>query len=157
MLLHEMPGRKDVRELAAGAGRWAGAGIHARDVIALHATVLVEMRESGITPSSWRGRRFERAVEAVRVHLGLLTDRGLLVDSFRRESAYLLRTRYLSVADAEHVLATSAVDVAYAIRWLELDGPAPAPSVDRRARRSVAGGAGPDARSGPRAVRLADA
>lgn len=109
---------------AAGDRSAAPRRERASDVLSLHAGVLASMRQRGPTPESWRTTRFERDVELVRVHLALLASCDLLVDSFRRESAYLLVTRHLSVADAEHVLATSAVDVAYAIRWLELTGTA---------------------------------
>lgn len=91
-----------------------------REVLALHAGVLASMLGRDSLPPPWLGARFERDVGLIRDHLALLRSRALLVESFQRESAYLLATRHLSVADAERILATSAVDVAYAIRWLEL-------------------------------------
>ncbi len=106
----------------AASDRWPLVrAIEPRDVLVLHATVLASLHRRRSYPETWLARRFGQDVEAIRAHLTLLTSCQLLVDSFCRESAYLLVTRHLTAEDAERVLSVSPVDVAYAIRWLELN------------------------------------
>ena len=102
--------------VAAPIDRRSRAG----DVLALHGGVLTEMRDRRLRPARWSVPAFAREVDQILEHLAAIRSRELLVESFGRESSYLLATRHLSVADAEHILATSAVDVAYAMRLVEL-------------------------------------
>jgi hypothetical protein len=55
-------------------------------------------------------------VAGVRAELSLITDRATLLDSYRRESLGRLASS-LDRADYE----TAALDLAYALRWLELN------------------------------------
>lgn len=70
-------------------------------------------------PRRWATPRFAREVELVRTHLRPIRSRAALAASFGREAFHQAGVP----AAAE---AMSAVRVAYAARWLELD-----PSVER--------------------------
>ena len=66
-------------------------------------------------PQRWTAPAFAREVELVRGHLRPIRSRELLAASFGREAFH-----GRPAAGSDVALGTSAVRVAYALRWLEL-------------------------------------
>ncbi len=64
----------------------------------------------------WRSAGFGREVDAIRAQLGPIGLRDTLAASFSREAA-----RRTSM----HGASASPLDIAYAVRWLELDAKQP--------------------------------
>lgn len=62
--------------------------------------------------------RFAREVERIRQHLRLLSDRGLLAESYARESSVVFRDP--RTVQPGLALEDDPVVVAYALRWLEV-------------------------------------
>jgi hypothetical protein len=81
-------------------------------VLALRAAELLRAVETGAVAPLWRRPGFGRAVDEIRDQLGPIERRGTLAASFGQEAA-----RRLSVRRA----ASEPLDIAYAVRWLELD------------------------------------
>lgn len=97
-----------------------GAGAIAEAELDLRAGALkCLLLRSGGTPARWQTRQFGRIVALARMQLAPILDRALLAESFGREAGYRSAA---TIDDALAVLGGSAVDVAYAVRWLELGG-----------------------------------
>jgi hypothetical protein len=89
------------------------------DDLRLLAEALTRMSETGRRPIAWRRPGFIREVAIVRTHLAPIPTRVLLAASFGREASCHATGPPTPDRAAGHV-STSAVHVAYAIRWLEL-------------------------------------
>jgi hypothetical protein len=68
-------------------------------------------------PRDWAAERFARNVDLVRMQLAPVPTLTALADSYRREASVAMG----DLAGAHARRAPTAVDVAYAIRWLELE------------------------------------
>ena len=93
------------------------AGEPAAPVLALRAAELLRAVETGAVAPLWRRPGFGRVVDEIRAQLGPIEGRGTLAASFGREAA-----RRLAVQGA-----AAPLDLAYAVRWLELDPAGPRP------------------------------
>ena len=81
-------------------------------VLALRAAELLRAVETGAVAPQWRRPGFGRAVDQIRDQLEPIGRRGTLAASFGREAARRLSARRT---------ASGPLDLAYAVRWLELD------------------------------------
>lgn len=91
------------------------------DMLRRHAALLAAaLGSTGRTSERWRVPRFAREVARVRRHLQPIWSQEALAESYGRES-FRLRTS-LTEAHRAQTLAGSPVEVAYALRWLELEG-----------------------------------
>jgi hypothetical protein len=89
--------------------------------LALRARVLERLiAEPHRRPDRWAVPGFGQEVDLVRIHLTPVRSRAVLVASFGRESHHVVRPAERRVGLAARSLAASPVEVAYAIRWLEL-------------------------------------
>ena len=86
-------------------------------MLARRAAELLRAVETGAVAPRWRRPGFGRAVDEVRAQLGPIEGRGTLAASFGREAARRM-------AGDE---ASAPLDLAYAVRWLELDPACPRP------------------------------
>ena len=80
------------------------------------------MQLDGLRPAAWLPAD-DPEVETVLAHLGPIRSRGSLAASYAREGRRL--TAGLQ-RDAQAAGVIDAIDVAYALRWLQLGEPAPA-------------------------------
>lgn len=115
----------------AGAARYRrhAAGPHpcGEQTLAARAGEVLRIR-AGRVPARWRLAGFARSVDLVRDQLGPLRDRAMLADSFEREGARLAALRRLAADPALPPLPVDPLEVAYAVRWLELtEGGRPLP------------------------------
>ena len=85
-------------------------------MLSLRAADLVRAVETGTVVPRWRSAGFGREVDAIRAQLGPIALRATLAASFSREA--VRRT-------AVHGAAATPLDLAYAVRWLELDARRP--------------------------------
>jgi hypothetical protein len=85
-------------------------------VLALRAAELRRAIETGAVTPRWRRPGFGRAVDGIRAQLAPIERRGTLEASFGREAAR---------QQAARGAAATPLDVAYAVRWLELDPAGP--------------------------------
>jgi hypothetical protein len=86
-------------------------------VLAIDAVRLSRLaNDASRRPTGWEAPRFRREVDLVRAHLRPIRTRALLAASFGRE-AFHGRPR----AGTDAAIVNSAVRVAYAVRWLELN------------------------------------
>jgi len=91
------------------------------DALRRHAAQLAAaLAGTGGTSERWHVPRFAREVARVRRHLQPIWSHEALAESYGRES-FRLRTS-LAEAHGAATLAGSPVEVAYALRWLELEG-----------------------------------
>jgi len=81
-------------------------------LLALRAVELARAVETGAVAPRWRRPGFGRAVDEIRAQLAPIELRATLVASFGREAARRLAFRGASA---------DPLDLAYAVRWLELD------------------------------------
>jgi hypothetical protein len=88
--------------------------------LAARGRALQRLVDAGARPERWSLASFAREVELVRLHLGPLRSRTMLAASFGRESHHPGLLAGGRAGLAERSLGASAVEVAYAIRWLEL-------------------------------------
>ena len=88
----------------------------AATMLSLRAADLVRAVETGTVVPRWRSAGFGREVDAIRAQLGPIALRATLAASFSREA--VRRT-------AVHGAAATPLDLAYAVRWLELDARRP--------------------------------
>jgi len=86
-------------------------------MLALRAAELLRAVETGAVARRWRHPGFGRAVDEIRAQLGPIEGRGTLAASFGQEAA-----RRLAVHGG-----AAPLDLAYAVRWLELDPAGPRP------------------------------
>jgi hypothetical protein len=93
----------------------------AASLLARRAAELLRAVETGAFAPRWRNPGFGRAVDEIRAQLAPIERRGTLAASFGREAVRRL---------ADHGTASDPLDLAYAVRWLELDpsGPRPIPA-----------------------------
>ena len=124
------PAARRRREARHGAGeRRSPRGAEA--ILRLHGSELARVLAGhAIAPARWRTPSFGRKVAEVVAHLGPIRSRRMLAASYAREARHGATGLRL---DPERALATSPVEVAYALRWLELDdrvGPIAWPSGD---------------------------
>jgi hypothetical protein len=87
-------------------------------LLAMRATELLRAVETGAVAPRWRTAGFGRAVDEIRAQLAPIEGREMLSASFGREAALRLAGRG-ATADP--------LDLAYAVRWLELDPARPRP------------------------------
>ena len=89
-------------------------------LLARCAAELLRALETGAVTPRWRCPGFGRVVDEIRAQLGPIERRGTLAASFEREAAR---------RSAVHGAAADPLDLAYAVRWLELEpmGPRPIP------------------------------
>jgi len=93
----------------------------------VNGTVLARMLAGyAPTPSRWATPAFSRKVLDVLAHLRPIHSRATLAASYAREAGR--GTRRIGTRDGapERALTVSAVEVAYALRWLQLDDGGPA-------------------------------
>ncbi len=88
------------------------AGEPAAPVLALRAAELLRAVETGAVAPLWRRPGFGRVVDEIRGQLEPIEQRGTLVALFEREAARRLPVRRT---------ASGPLDLAYAVRWLELE------------------------------------
>jgi hypothetical protein len=81
-------------------------------VLALRAAELLRAVEIGAVAPLWRRPGFGRVVDEIRGQLEPIERRGTLAASFEREAAQRLPARRT---------ASGPLDLAYAVRWLELE------------------------------------
>jgi hypothetical protein len=81
-------------------------------LLSLRAAELLRAVETGTTPPRWRVPGFGREVDEIRAQLGPIELRRTLAASFSREAGLRM---------ARHGAAAAPLDLAYAVRWLELD------------------------------------
>jgi hypothetical protein len=91
----------------------------ARDIERL-AALVVRLVAGDRVPAAWRGPRVAAEVDAVRSHLEPLSSRVLLAFAYDREAERIAQLRALAGDPLHPAPAPSAVDLAYAVRWLEL-------------------------------------
>jgi hypothetical protein len=77
-------------------------------------------------PAGWRSERFASRVDSVRHQLAPIRTLTALTDSYARESLHLCgngtaATSRAPVAPLPERLAESPLEVAYVMRWIELD------------------------------------
>jgi hypothetical protein len=106
------------RRLVRLRGTAPGADQPPASTLALRATELLRAVETGAVAPGWRRPGFGHAVDEIRAQLGPIQRRGTLVASFGREAAGGL---------AVHPAAATPLDLAYAVRWLELHPADPRP------------------------------
>jgi hypothetical protein len=71
-------------------------------------------------PPKWRSAPFARNVDLVRAHLQPISSHEMLARSYEREHFHMVA---IAVPKrAPEVISRDATEVAYAVRWLELDG-----------------------------------
>jgi len=87
-------------------------------MLSLRAVELLRAVETGTIVPHWRVPGFGREVDEIRGQLGPIELRGTLAASFSREAG-----RRMAVQGA----AAAPLDLAYAVRWLELDPKRPRP------------------------------
>jgi hypothetical protein len=85
-------------------------------LLVLRAAELLRAVETGAVAPRWRRPSFGRAVDEIRSQLAPIQLRGTLAASFGREAALRLDVRGA---------AADPLDLAYAVRWLELDPAGP--------------------------------
>ena len=91
------------------------------DRLDVHATVLARMMQRpDRAPQRWRAPGFARQVELVRSHLRPIQTRATLAMSYAREHFHVDPVG--APPEPAALMRRSATDVAYALRWLELDG-----------------------------------
>ncbi len=81
-------------------------------LLSLRAAELLRAVETGTVPPPWRVPGFGREVDEIRAQLGPIELRGTLAASFSREAGLRMALRGAAAAP---------LDLAYAVRWLELD------------------------------------
>jgi hypothetical protein len=86
-------------------------------LLSLRAAELLRAVETGTIRPRWREPGFGREVDEIRAQLGPIEVRGTLAASFSREAG-LRMVRHGAAAP---------LDLAYAVRWLELDPGRPRP------------------------------
>jgi len=84
----------------------------------MRAIELARAVETGAVAPRWRRPGFGRAVDEIRAQLAPIELRATLVASFEREAARRSAVRGASA---------DPLDLAYAVRWLELDPTRPRP------------------------------
>lgn len=73
-------------------------------------------------PAGWRSERFGDAVDGTRQQLRPIRTLSALVDSFAREGRHIAGTVAAPTSQpAVERFGHSALEVAYAMRWIELD------------------------------------
>lgn len=77
------------------------------------------LRSPARTPQRWRALGFARQVDLVRAHLRPIRSHESLAHSYGREHFHIQATGSATL-DARGLLRRSAIEVAYALRWLEL-------------------------------------
>ena len=87
-------------------------------VLSLRAAELLRAVETGTVVPHWRVPGFGREVDEIRAQLQPIELRGTLAASFGREAGLRM---------AMHGAAAAPLDLAYAVRWLELDPKRPRP------------------------------
>ena len=98
------------------------AGLDATRALALDALRLARLLpDSSRWPARWRQPAFGRDVEGVRRRLARIRSQRTLATSYRREVFDLLRP-------GSDRAEGSAIRVAYALRWLEMEDGATGPS-----------------------------
>ena len=85
-------------------------------MLSLRAAELLRAVQTGMVVPQWRLPGFGREVDAIRAQLAPIKLRATLAASFSREA--VRRT-------AVHGAAATPLDLAYAVRWLELDARRP--------------------------------
>lgn len=102
-------GRRRLLRLCQGGGL---AGEPTTPVLALRAAELLRAVETGAVAPLWRRPGFGRMVDEIRGQLEPIERRGALAASFEREAVQRLPARRT---------ASGPLDLAYAVRWLELE------------------------------------
>jgi hypothetical protein len=85
-------------------------------MLSVRATDLLRAVETGTVVPRWRSAGFGREVDAIRAQLEPIGLRSTLAASFSREAG-----RRTSM----HGAAAAPLDLAYAVRWLELEARLP--------------------------------
>jgi hypothetical protein len=123
--------------------------------LAIEALAILRLaRRRDAHPDRWSTHSFVREVELIRLHLRPIRSRVVLAASFGREAFHGVQVLVLespSERDARRTQGAGPVQVAYALRWLELgDGvdrpawpvwlasPDPVPARSRAASSSLA-------------------
>lgn len=95
------------------------------ETLALHAAAVVRFLAGPHRPERWGMPGFAREVDRVRRQLAPILSREMLAASYARESLHMPGVARGGVGPLRPTLAGSALEVAYAVRWLELaDGAA---------------------------------
>jgi hypothetical protein len=85
-----------------------------------HALLLhIWLEQPTQVPPKWRSAPFARNVDLVRAHLQPITSHELLARSYGREHFHMVAIAV--PIRAPEVISSDATEVAYAVRWLELD------------------------------------
>ncbi len=87
-------------------------------MLSLRAAELLRAVQTGTVVPQWRLPGFGREVDEIRTQLGPIELRATLAASFSREAGLRM---------AMHGAAAAPLDLAYAVRWLELDPKRPRP------------------------------
>lgn len=101
-----------------------------------HAVLLhMWLEKPARVPERWRSSTFARNVDLVRAHLKPIQTHDMLCLSYGREHFHIVAVG--PPPRAPQVISSDATEVAYAVRWLELDR-----GTDLGAWRSIVDGAG---------------
>lgn len=90
------------------------------ETLALHAVAVVRFLAGPRRPERWGLPGFAREVERVRRQLSPILSREMLAASYALESLHMTGVSRGSSGPLRTTLAGSALEVAYAVRWLEL-------------------------------------
>jgi hypothetical protein len=92
--------------------------------LAALAAAIMRLHEEGRCPAGWRVEPFGREVSAVLGQLVPIRSAAMLASSYAREGRRLAThaPRSSGAVDVAHPDGGDAIDVAYALRWLELGG-----------------------------------
>lgn len=122
VIVESFPGLERSRRRLLRLRRAAATeGEPATSTLSMRAAELLRAVETGAVAPLWRRMGFGRQVDEIRAQLGPIELRGTLAASFAREAGR---------RQAVHGAAAAPLDLAYAVRWLELDptGPRPIPA-----------------------------
>jgi len=90
------------------------------DKLIEHALLLrMWLERPSAVPDSWRVSKFARNVDLVRAHLRPIVSQELLAHSYGREHFHIVALGL--PRRGPELISRDATEVAYAVRWLELD------------------------------------
>ncbi len=119
-------GRAGSPRAADPRGRWRrfAAPVPGPDtVLEMRAREIRERVAAGLAPAHWRLPGFAADLDQVRRQLRPLSTRDMLAASYDREGEHLATLRRLAADPTRPPPAAGAMDLAYAIRWMELGPP----------------------------------
>jgi hypothetical protein len=87
------------------------------------AATLARLDAEGRDPDAWQVRPTDTDVADVLDHLGFIRSRSALAASYAREGRRLLDGAHEPMREADTTDVLDALDLAYALRWLQLGEP----------------------------------